>query len=520
MAENLITQTDGKDLTDEKAAINVTSKPYKSDESSSSQKQAEDKPTPENKEDKTIQKPEFVSGKENLEVPKEIEDELISILKNKKTIQKPEFVREKENLEVPKEIEDEVISILKNKKTNENNIFFKTLDFAGQPVYNVIHPLFLSSKAIYILVHGLENDLLAFMKPKVKHGNSERELEEHFQMTSLDNLEFWLSCISSYTHLHEHAAGKTQVTLPPVFVVCTHADKYADKPEDAKQVARELWKTLTRKENPSRKHIMCGIYTVNNKLSGNGEIKDESAKKLKAKIEEISKSLPQMNEDVPLRWLQFEEELSNLVQKKNKRYIDVKEAMRLADKHQVNTQSNEFTTLLDYLHDLKTIIYFKDTRTVFIDTQWLVNMFVKVITVMPCEEWSEDYADSWRKLEEDGVLERALVEHVWSDIVDDKITVDSLLLIMEKFSLICRWRLNEEQMYLVPSMLCNSKEREDVDVLLTDEQSSTMAIHFKSVHLPLGIFPRLFVAIAEHGKKEWLKLRQPKLCPNFFRYEY
>jgi hypothetical protein len=71
---------------------------------------------------------------------------------------------------------------------------------------------------------------------------------------------------------------------------------------------------------------------------------------------------------------------------------------------------------------------------------------------------------------------------------------------MEKFSLFCRWKLSEQEVYLVPSMLCNSKGKEDIDVLLTVPKSATIAIHFRNDHLPLGIFPRLFIAIAEHGK--------------------
>jgi hypothetical protein len=91
---------------------------------------------------------------------------------------------------------------------------------------------------------------------------------------------------------------------------------------------------------------------------------------------------------------------------------------------------------------------------------------------------------------------------------------------MEKFSLLCRWKLDEEEVYLVPSMLCNSKKRENIDVLLIDQRSSTMVVRFESMHLPLGIFPRLFAAIVEHGKKEWPKIeQQPKLCPNFCRYD-
>jgi hypothetical protein len=178
--------------------------------------------------------------------------------------------------------------------------------------------------------------------------------------------------------------------------------------------------------------------------------------------------------------------------------------------------------MLNFLHDLKTIIYFEDTRTVFIDTQWLVNMFVKVITVVPIEEWKE-HAEYWRELEDKGILKRALVQHVWSDIVDEQNTIDSLLLIMEKFSLICRWKLCEPEVYLVPSMLCNSGGKENIDRILTNKKSSTMTVRFKSAHLPLGIFPRLFVAIAEHGKTKWPKVRGqpawPKLRPDFYRYQ-
>jgi hypothetical protein len=100
-------------------------------------------------------------------------------------------------------------------RTNENEITFKTLDIAGQPVYDVIHPVFMSSKAINILVHNLENELLAYMEPKVKHGNSERKLEDHYQLTNLDILEFWLSCISSYTFIKVRENAADKVALPP-----------------------------------------------------------------------------------------------------------------------------------------------------------------------------------------------------------------------------------------------------------------------------------------------------------------
>jgi hypothetical protein len=46
----------------------------------------------------------------------------------------------------------------------------------------------------------------------------------------------------------------------------------------------------------------------------------------------MSEILPQMDEDISLSWLQFEEELSSYAEKEHKRYVDLEEAMRLANK--------------------------------------------------------------------------------------------------------------------------------------------------------------------------------------------
>ncbi|XP_031567289.1 uncharacterized protein LOC116302196 [Actinia tenebrosa] len=434
-----------------------------------------------------------------------------------------EYISEKSAANLPKPIEEKLIKLMGSKmsdKTNrENEVYIKSLDFAGQAVYNVIHPIFLTSKAVFILVYNLKNVPHDLMKSIVQEDGAERELVDPFEMTNMENLELWLSCISSYTDI-QRMAKIDELSLPPVFLAGTHADRFDGNLEAARKIIREIYKSLSPSKNPSGSHVVRNeIYTVNNSVSGNGEINDEVVRKLKADVEDLSKSLPHMNEDIPINWLWFEEELSNLVENENKKYITIDEALKIVNECKVNTsaESKEFFTLLNYLHDSKTVIYFEETKKVFIDTEWLVKVFTKVIEVRPVEK-RDGFDESWDKLEEKGVLDRALVEHVWKGLVDERNTIDSLLLIMEKFSLICRWNTSEgEEVYLVPCMLCNSEKREDIAKCLEHEKSSTMVIRFNTSHVSLGIFPRLFVAIAEELKKIWPNLEKPELHKNFCR---
>jgi hypothetical protein len=236
-----------------------------------------------------------------------------------------------------------------------------------------------------------------------------------------------------------------------------------------------------------------------------------------------------MNEDIPIRWLKFERELLYLVENKQIRFISLEKAKTIATQCQVDLGSDEFDTLLNYLHDLKIIIYFEhedtkmkiheDTKMVIIDTQWLLEMFVKVITVKHFLKWHKDFVGSWRRLENDGILDRALVEHVWSDLVDDRNTIDSLLSIMERFSLLCRWKtLEGSDVFLVPSMLLNSNPANKL-LSMSDQKLSALVVHFSSAHLPLGIFPRLLVAIVEMCNEKWPNSQQPKFFHNFCRYD-
>lgn len=61
-------------------------------------------------------------------------------------------------------------------------------DFAGQHLYYAAHPVFLSSRAVYILVHNLTKPLVAQAQPCFKQGTHEITLQNPNNETNLENL--------------------------------------------------------------------------------------------------------------------------------------------------------------------------------------------------------------------------------------------------------------------------------------------------------------------------------------------
>ena len=83
-------------------------------------------------------------------------------------------------------------------------------DFAGQHLYYASHPLFLSSRAIYVLVHNLSKPLYAPAEPCVRQGTCDVYLENPNNETNLENLLSWLATIHSVTQDKEETDYSAQ----------------------------------------------------------------------------------------------------------------------------------------------------------------------------------------------------------------------------------------------------------------------------------------------------------------------
>ncbi|XP_078376831.1 uncharacterized protein LOC144660144 isoform X2 [Oculina patagonica] len=423
--------------------------------------------------------------------------------------------------QLPEDIATLVEKLLEEDEKKEDEEIYSVLwDFGGQSVYYSTHPIFLSPKALYILVCDLSRDPHARADPLVRRGMFKNKEDICCNKTNLDYLDFWLSSVYSLTSpddtCQETAMPEILPTrLPPVFFVCTHADKpYCDT--NSRDLALEIYGFLQTKTY--REHLVKDVFVVDNTKSGSKHECSEVIR-LRDEILAVAKELPQMKEEIPLKWLRYETALQ-LLCKEHYKWIPLADARQLAlDVCRIDDEF-EFHTLLNFLHDQRILIHFNGTteleRMVILDPQWLIDVFKMVITVKRYEHKDRKVQELWRKLEKTGILDENLLEHVWSSLFDKRETRKSLTAIMERFSLLCSWPSNSEsnKQYLVPSMLL-SPPTDAILKLIAAVEIPSLYVKFTSGRVPPGLFCRLVLQFFQWCNEECKSEMMPQLFQNF-----
>ena len=169
-------------------------------------------------------------------------------------------------------------------------------DFAGQHLYYASHSVFLSLRAVYVLVHNLSKDLSAQAEPCDRQGTLDVHRENPTNQTNLDNLLSWLvsvHCIRPTTDEADDQKGNLTYLRPPVFIVGTHADKPF---EDIMEMEKCIKKKFSKKA--CEKHVVRPFFAVDNTRS----LSDYGVESLQNKIMEVLKQEPYMGEKVPIRY--------------------------------------------------------------------------------------------------------------------------------------------------------------------------------------------------------------------------
>ena len=427
-----------------------------------------------------------------------------------------------QDVSIPKDIETEIVKRLKNDgKVEDEDVHSVLWDFAGQSVYYTTHPLFLTPRAIYLLVNDLSQNPLEKAKPVVKQGMYRKLLDSFGLKSNFDYLDFWMSSVASLASLASQEAVyqesvESELLLPAVFLVCTHADSPYGGQCDPTKLAKELFGSLRTK--PYKIHLR-DLFVVDNTMSGHGPECPEVVR-LRQEVLAVSKALPQMKEAIPVKWLKYEKEL-RVMKEGGKKWIGRDAAKTVASEACNIIDDQEFQTLLNFLHDKRILIHFNDSpeldKLVVLDPQWLIDVFKMVITVRPYDPKESSFEPLWEKLQNEGILEERLLQHVWADLFVDKETAESLITIMEKFSLVCSWPSSDascSKQYLVPSMLM-SHPPEDIMSLVASARIPPLFLKFESVQVPPGLFPRLVLQFFQWDQEEQGK---PQLFHNFARF--
>ena len=436
----------------------------------------------------------------------------------------PTLRREEHRALASPEIPDEVATLIKKllqeveKMPDEEDIYSVLWDFGGQNVYYATHPLFITPRAMYLLVYDLSRDPHEKAKPVVKQGMYKKILDSHGTKINLDYLNFWMTSVASLGD-PDVCLDLAGVNIPPVFLVCTHADQPFDV-ADPFALALEVFGSLQTK--PYKSQLYDDVFVVDNTKSG-VESECSEVKRLREKLLAVAKELPQMKEAIPIKWLKYEKTLQVTV-KEGHKWISLEMAKQIASEVCTIDDEQEFFTLLNFLHDQRILIHFDDTpvlnNLVVLDPQWLVDVFKKVITVKPYDHEEREFKDLWCRLESTGILDERLVEHEWGSLLDQQDTIASLIEIMKKFSLLCPWPSSDASCgreYLVPSMLM-SHPPQDIVELVSSAQIPSLFLMFESGQVPPGVFPRLVLKFFQWGHDEFWSPENPQLYLNFARF--
>ncbi|XP_068712717.1 uncharacterized protein [Montipora foliosa] len=410
------------------------------------------------------------------------------------------------------------------KLEREDSIYSTLWDFGGQMVYYATHPIFMTDKAIYILTCDLSRNPYHQANIPEREGLYKKADDINFTDTNMDLLDFWLSSIyslasSNASSLATALPEMSPTRLPPVFLVCTHADKpYTESPHEhpnARKMALEIYGFLRTKIY--KDHLFQDVFVVDNTKSGS-ENDCQEVIRLREEILAIAKELPHLKQPIPLKWLKYENELHRLREEGHK-WIPIEKAMEIAFDTCGLRDDDEFCAATNFLHDQRILIHFSGQqaleRMVILDLQWLIDIFRSIITIRPYERSERTVEDLWHKLEMTGILDERLLIHAWKSLSVTEETHSSLLAIMERFSLLCSWPTQDaNQQYLVPSML-KSAPTDDVFKLLDSIQVPSLFIRFELGRVPPGLFPRLVLQFYQWSKKEWKSPVNPELSRNF-----
>ena len=266
-----------------------------------------------------------------------------------------------------------------DKVEDKEDLYSVLWDFGGQSVYYVTHPLFLTSRAIYILVNDLSRNPRERAKSVMKQGMYETTEDSLDFRTNLDYLDFWMSSIASLAieDYGDQQGSKSEILpdkLPPVFLVCTHADIPYDG-GDPRKPAYNVFGSLQSK--PYQTHLYDDVFVVDNTKSGN-ESECSEVVRLRTEILDVAKELSQMKEAIPIQWLRYEKSLQ-VMKEDSLKCIPLDRAKQVASEVCNIVEDKQFHTLLNFLHDKRILLHFDDTpelnRLVVLDPQWLIDVF-------------------------------------------------------------------------------------------------------------------------------------------------
>ena len=412
------------------------------------------------------------------------------------------------------QVSDEQIEEAMKNVENYNDDTMDTIrfllgDVGGQSVFYDVHSMMLRLRTLFTLVVDLTKSPNDVAQPKFvgKETAKEEDLGNPMQETNLDYLTKWAAALRNLNPCDNDAKTKNAVASPDqpkLIVVYTKADKLSVEEVETKkeEIRKAVWKRLER--------VGCESLFVKEFFISNMEPSIKDLENLRATIFEAAQDLLKKQEKTPVNWLVLErlldDEKRKLTMTDSPPYITFDEAKHLGE--QCKVVDKTFNDAMKFFHEENIVVHFQDNPAisglVVLDPAWLVKLFTEVITVSKGSSWSAAELNAWDDLREKGKLVFGKLPTVLNNHLGFRDTLEKM---MVRVGLIFLWR---ENIYLVPSMVKEKKEKKDILELLSNPKclKPSLFLDFKDMSIPLGFYTRFQVELwkwddSTHESEKW-----------------
>ena len=244
----------------------------------------------------------------------------------------------------------------------EPSLVLNTLDFAGQPEYKPMHHCYISLRALFIVVFMIP-DMLNFLADP---GKAKRN--------PLDSVSYWIRSIGARIY----SAGDSNKVVKQILLVGTHLGDPPLPLDELLKIDIHLKKELFETKKSQRyvnfihfidSELECFI-PVENSIDyqrGGSYRQDSGIKLVQDTVMAMSKSLPFLNEEYPIKWLKLEERIKLL--NNDGAYkegdpapiMDVQELKDLAKKCGIDSDEQQ-ELALDFFNSCGKIIYLSESN--------------------------------------------------------------------------------------------------------------------------------------------------------------
>ncbi|XP_076083549.1 uncharacterized protein LOC143054430 isoform X1 [Mytilus galloprovincialis] len=377
-------------------------------------------------------------------------------------------------------------------------------DFAGDEEFYHTHQTFLSSDAIYLVV---------------------TKLNEADDPSAKDLFCLWIDSIHCYCRpeqdKNEADDNKSPNCIdPPVVVIGTWKDAVTCEIEELEDACiKNLWQYTENLAEDERGHIRSK-YFISNKKDDNHVFLQ-----IRQDILNLARSMRTWNTDYPLKFIQLEQCLQE--KKKELPIISYQEMMHMAAATPKPLSVEELRLFLDFHHEIRALVYFKDLPDyIILDTQWLSDAFKCIVTAKKFRAANIRNQKRWEEFYQRGKLHNDVLEDIFK--IEQNILYkhkDHVLNVMEKFDIIIRPNISGKDTadakpcFYVPCMI---KEEPKCDIykmfnVTKDICKKSTWLNFKFGFLPPHLINHLIASLCRKYEVAEVATKQHKKQIALFR---